>query len=125
MPAFRTVPSKNPRDWYALNRHRKRAKHQLRLEPFCCLCAEKGIARPAQLADHVHPHRGDWNAFRTGKLQSLCWSCHSSTKQLIDLHGYDPRVGIDGLPIDPRHPVYGSAPAKPTAPAFDVDDLIG
>lgn len=59
-----------------------------------------------------------------GELQSLCWSCHSSTKQLIEIHGYDPTVGSDGFPIDKTHPIYGNAPATPAAPPIDVADLI-
>jgi hypothetical protein len=126
-PALRSKKiDRGQRDWYQLERHRKRAKAQLQHEPFCALCAARGIATPARIADHVEPHRGDWNAFRTGKLQSLCWRCHSSTKQLIELHGYDPTIGIDGFPIDQSHPVYQSRSLneKPT-PAFDVTDLIG
>ena len=116
------------RDWYQLNRHRKRAKHQLQIEPWCRLCRAKGISTPARLADHVTPHRGDWNAFRLGELQSLCWRCHSSTKQLIEIHGHDPTIGIDGLPNDPLHPVYQKPQATTPAPVsepFDVADLIG
>jgi hypothetical protein len=112
------------RDWYQLNRHRKRAKHQLQLEPFCSLCDEKGIARAAQIADHVVPHKGDWTEFRMGELQSLCKACHDSTKQLIELHGCDPRIGLDGFPIDKKHPVFGNAQATPTPKPFDVSDLI-
>ena len=113
------------RDWYQLNRHRKRAKHQLQLEPFCSLCAAKGIATPARLADHVVAHKGDWNSFRMGALQSLCKACHDHTKRLIELHGCDPTIGIDGLPIDKTHPAYGNTPTKPAAPAIDISDLIG
>jgi hypothetical protein len=123
MPARRIVQSTNPRDWYQLERHRRRAKHRLELEPFCRLCAAKGIATPARLADHVVPHRGDWNSFRMGKLQSLCWRCHSSTKQLIELHGHDPRIGIDGFPIDKAHPVFGNPQPQPQF-EFDIADLI-
>jgi hypothetical protein len=124
LPKFRTVQSDNPRDWYQLERHRKRAKHQLQLEPFCRFCAREGKAIPARIADHVHPHKGDWNSFRMGELQSLCPACHSSTKALIEQHGCDPRIGIDGFPIDKAHPVYGHAPAAPIAAPFNVDDLI-
>jgi hypothetical protein len=88
------------------------------------MCAAKGIATPARLADHIIPHRGDWNAFRIGELQSLCWRCHSSTKQLIERYGHNPTIGIDGFPIDKAHPVIGQAAAEPP-PTFDIADLIG
>ncbi|MBV9529900.1 MAG: hypothetical protein JO283_02190 [Bradyrhizobium sp.] len=50
------------------------------------------------------PHKGDWNAFVTGKLQSLCEQCHRSGKRMSELHGYRTDVGLDGYPLDPNHP---------------------
>ena len=38
--------------------------------------------------NHVTPHKGDWNAFVTGELQSLCEPCHKSAKRQIELRGY-------------------------------------
>jgi len=38
----------------------------------------RGIVTAANVVDHVTPHRGDWNAFVTGELQSLCEPCHKS-----------------------------------------------
>jgi hypothetical protein len=49
------------------------------------------------IADHVVPHKGDWNDFRLGELQSLCKQCHDSTKQLIERRGYSYETGTDGL----------------------------
>jgi hypothetical protein len=96
---------RRPRDWPQLNCHRKRAKHQLKIEPLCSFCMGKGLAVPATVADRVVPHRGDWNKFRLGKLQSLCKPCHDRTKQ-IEQPGYRLTFGIDGLPIDPMHPFH-------------------
>jgi len=31
----------------------------------------------ADIADHIESHHGDWNAFLTGELQSLCSACHA------------------------------------------------
>jgi hypothetical protein len=42
----------------------------------------------------------------TGALQSLCAHCHESRKKLVERYGYDKTIGLDGLPTDPRHPVY-------------------
>ena len=106
MPAYRAIPHEDPRDWYQLQRWRNRAKHQLLIEPLCAFCLADGHNVPATIADHVEPHRGDWNAFRLGKLQSLCDHHHSQTKQRIERDGYDRTIGIDGLPISPNHPVY-------------------
>jgi hypothetical protein len=71
MPALAANPQTSPwRTWYSLQRWRKRAKHQLRIEPLCRQCLAAGRTTPATIADHVVPHRGDWNAFRLGALQS-------------------------------------------------------
>jgi hypothetical protein len=61
----------------------------------------KGVATPATIADHVESHRGDWSAFLSGKLQSLCAPCHDSLKKL---HDRRQRLDDDGrqLPEGPR-----------------------
>lgn len=52
----------------------------LTLHPFCAMCGN-----PADLVDHVTPHRGDkalfWN---WNNWASLCTHCHSSKKQRIE-----------------------------------------
>jgi 5-methylcytosine-specific restriction endonuclease McrA len=99
-------PDRGHRDWYQLERWRKLAKAQLRREPLCARCLDVGRVTPATVADHVVAHGGDWNRFLLGKLQSLCASCHSGAKQFEEVHGYYPDIGLDGFPLDPRHPVY-------------------
>jgi hypothetical protein len=59
-----------------LERHRRRARHQLKIEPLCRFCLVRGVAVRAEVADHIEPHNGDWNSFRLGALQSLCKRCH-------------------------------------------------
>jgi 5-methylcytosine-specific restriction endonuclease McrA len=95
------------RSWYQLEVWRRRRRLQLRFEPLCAFCIARGVVTPATIADHVTPHRGDWNAFRLGALQSLCSDCHVRMKRRIDLHGYSSEIGDDGWPIDPRHPANG------------------
>jgi 5-methylcytosine-specific restriction endonuclease McrA len=104
MPKKRTTP-RHWREWYQLQFWRNRRAHQLRIEPLCRRCLERGIATPATQADHVEPHRGNWNAFVFGELQSLCVRCHNE-KQFSQRFGFHRDVGPDGLPLDPRHPVY-------------------
>ena len=77
---------------------------QLAAEPLCAFCLLLDRITPATVADHVKPHRGDPDAFFTGKLQSLCKHCHDSTKQAEECNGYNDLVGEDGWPVDPRHP---------------------
>jgi hypothetical protein len=104
-PRRRLMPWKDdPRSWYQLERWRRRRRYQLMIEPVCAMCAKRGLAVPATIADHVVPHRGDWIAFLTAPLQSLCKTCHDSDKRLFELRGYNRDIGSDGWPLDPEHP---------------------
>ena len=87
------------RDWWKLRSQR------LKAEPWCRFCRQAGVVTPAEIADHIQPHRGDKRIFfDQTNLQSLCKRCHDKTKQGIETRGYDTRLGPDGLPNDPRHP---------------------
>src|SRR5262245_12556458 len=99
-------PTQSSRRWYGLERWRQRALAQLRKDPWCAICLSRGVTTPARVADHIVPHSYRWNEFWTGALQSLCVRCHNVTKQEIERHGFSREIGIDGLPIDPRHPIY-------------------
>jgi hypothetical protein len=94
------------REWYAYERWRRRRRQQLRTEPLCRMCMDRGFAVPAGIADHIASHNGDWNEFWRGELQSLCVNCHNSRKAIIEHRGYDTEIGLDGWPTDPRHPTY-------------------
>jgi hypothetical protein len=76
----------------------------LRQQPLFKFCLERGIVTAANVVDHVTPHRGNWNAFVTGELQSLCEPSRNSAKRQIELRGYRTDIGLDGFPTDPRHP---------------------
>jgi hypothetical protein len=62
--------------------------------------------------------RGDWNAFRLGPLQSLCFDCHKR-KWADDSHGYHCDIGDDGMPIDASHP-FNQGGLVQHAPTDDV-----
>jgi 5-methylcytosine-specific restriction protein A len=91
---------------YYSARWRHKAKRQLRHYPLCAMCEEQGRVTAAQVADHIVPHNGNSVLFYEGKLQSLCYLCHNSTKQQIEKKGYSNAIGVDGWPIDTRHPFY-------------------
>jgi len=61
----------NSRRWKSLR------KLQLAKEPWCAECLLDGVHTIATEVDHVVPHRGEPVKFFTGKLQSLCKTCHS------------------------------------------------
>jgi 5-methylcytosine-specific restriction endonuclease McrA len=76
------------------------------------MCSAKGRLTPATVVDHVKPHRGDYNAFVLGDLQSLCTDCHDRFKQYRDIHGFSRAVDENGWPLDPNHPTYASNSIK-------------
>jgi 5-methylcytosine-specific restriction protein A len=107
------MPKSAVHKWYDRRRWRRRARAQLVREPCCSMCMRKhGLVVPATVADHVVPHRGNWNEFWLGKLQSLCASCHSKYKQQDEIRGYAIDIGIDGYPLDPNHPGYHGAVSR-------------
>ena len=105
-----TMPraSQPPDRRYNGSRWRRIAKLQLLHHPMCAHCAERGLAMPAVIADHIIPVRSnsDPNAFWLTPLQSLCFACHNAKTGFEDKHGFRRDIGLDGMPIDERHPVY-------------------
>lgn len=73
--------------WYTTPRWRALRARQLRLQPLCVFCQKAGRITEATVCDHVEPHRGDEARFWAGPFQSLCQSCHSSTKQRMEQGG--------------------------------------
>jgi hypothetical protein len=91
------------------------------------MCLKEGKAMAAHVADHVVPHRGDWNKFVLGVLQSLCYTHHNAVKKEQENRGYATTIGIDGWPVDERHPVYGNGVASQAdmVKGMDATDLVG
>ena len=77
----------------------RRRRLQLLEHPLCKFCADGGVVTRASVVDHVEPHRGDWNKFVLGDLQSLCKRCHDSIKQRHEQTGVS-AVDADGWPLD-------------------------
>jgi len=100
----------NPRDWYGLGRWKTKQKFQMQTHPLCAFCLGKGLVTKGVIADHVKAHRGDWNEFWMGKLQTLCRNCHESGKKFQENRGFRSDIGEDGFPLDPKHPVYRDIP---------------
>jgi 5-methylcytosine-specific restriction enzyme A len=103
MPRPRANPHKHHwRKWYDLTVWYSIRKQQLLREPLCRVCQSAGRVTAAVEVDHVVEHRGDWNSFLTGQLQSLCSECHraKSARGLRKSKGFS----ADGSPLDPEHP---------------------
>jgi 5-methylcytosine-specific restriction endonuclease McrA len=97
---------KSTKRLYDTARWRRLRRIHLAQFPLCDLCEKKGLTVPADVVHHVTPHKGDLVLFWTGKLQSLCKHCHDGTAQQVERSGFANDIGVDGWPIDPRHPVY-------------------
>lgn len=103
-----TDSSSDPREWYGLGRWKARQRFQMRQHPLCAFCMQRGLVVEAVVADHVQPHKGDWNQFWLGSLQSLCRRCHESGKKFEEGRGFRSDIGEDGIPTDPRHPYHAT-----------------
>lgn len=93
----------------------------LQANPLCVMCREQGVIAPAQVVDHIVPHRlndalesGDRERIANAQKlfwdrknwQSLCKQHHDSTKQRIEKRGAV--IGCDehGMPLDPASHWY-------------------
>lgn len=92
------------RKWYQLKAWRDRRRVQLAAHPLCERCLSEAKIVPATVANHMQPHRGDWNLFISGPLQSLCAPCHDKDVQEIESKGFSTAVAEDGWPSDGSHP---------------------
>jgi hypothetical protein len=111
-------PPTNVADFYFTPRWRKRSRAQLRQNPMCRFCAFEGRSTLAKVADHVRAHKGDWNEFATGELQSLCKDCHNKIKAVVERIGYRPGFDKYGVPLDSAHPGH------PDHDVSFVDDVL-
>lgn len=72
-------------------------------EPFCRFCTRKGLKIPADVVDHIKEHKGDTALFHDyDNLQSLCFSCHNSTKQRLEKGHIAIEYGPNGFPLPIR-----------------------
>lgn len=68
---------RNPwRAWYGLKAWHDRRDEQLAIQPLCERCLAEGKVEAATVANHRIPHRGDWDLFITGELESSCKPHH-------------------------------------------------
>src|SRR5262245_2700276 len=95
---------------YCTTMWRKRTKHQLRSQPLCEMCLKEGasmLQRSQTTSSHIKVINKNSSS---AELQSLCKLHHESAKKREEARGYSTRIGADGWPVDPRHPVYSRGP---------------
>ena len=67
------------RAWYQTPRWRTERKAFLRERPFCTECQRLGRLIPANVVDHIKPHRGDETLFwNQSNWQPMCATCHNA-----------------------------------------------
>lgn len=78
---------------------------QLRREPLCVMCLERGITKPGKDVDHILPLKEGGQPFDFANVRSLCHEDHSRVtraaaagKELITKG-----CTLDGRPLDPNH----------------------
>lgn len=69
------------RDWYALPAWKHRRAEQLAEQPLCERHLRRGKVVAATVANHRTPHRGNWELFISGPLESVCDPCHNGEVQ--------------------------------------------
>lgn len=100
----RSEQAQQYRRLYKLGAWKRRRGVQLVTCPLCQWCEAEGRTVAATEVHHVTPHRGNVTAFLEGELVSLCKRCHDSRAQSVERRGYDTAIGVDGWPVDERHP---------------------
>lgn len=70
------------RKWYKTAKWQKLRWSILVRDKFTCrMCKKLETATSLLVCDHVEQHHGDEAAFWSGPFQTLCKTCHDSTKQ--------------------------------------------
>lgn len=93
------------RKLYKTARWRKLRAQQLSAHPLCNWHLKRGRVVKASTVHHVEAHKGDTERFYDPRnLESLCDECHNRDAQQQEVRGYSTEAGIDGWPVDPKHP---------------------
>ena len=86
---------------------KNRRAHQLQIEPLCRLCLDRGDVTPATVADHIEPHKGNYNAFVLGPAEEpLCAPAMMVCNRASNAEATRRAIGVDGYPVDRAHPFY-------------------
>lgn len=104
MSESRSREAQEYRHWYWTARWRSFAARFLREHPLCANCRRRGRVTPATVVHHLVPHRGDLHRFWSGPFEAACKACHDGPLREVEDRGYSGEVGLDGWPLDPRHP---------------------
>ncbi|MCF6304370.1 MAG: HNH endonuclease [Rhodobacteraceae bacterium] len=72
-----------------------------------CFVAQGRKHPRSAVVHHIKPHKGDAYLFYdASNLELVCKHCHDGAIQSSERRGYDSTVGVDGWPIDHKHPQH-------------------
>jgi HNH endonuclease len=100
LPGEVVYESRGRNEWhhlYSAPTYRNQRRVFLLNNPLCCMCKRP---RPAEVLDHIIPHKGNERLFWDERnWQPLCKHCHDSVKAVQEASIYT-RKGLDGYPIE-------------------------
>lgn len=101
----RSAEAEQWRKLYKLRAWRDHARPaQLRKQPLCELCLERGRTVAADTVNHRIPHKGSMALFLDpDNHQSACASCHSGPIQSAERTGRMRGCDAQGVPLDAGH----------------------
>jgi 5-methylcytosine-specific restriction protein A len=105
-PDYRSDEAKAYRRIYKTARWQATRLGQLRAHPLCKRCLSRGKIATATVCHHVDKDsKADPSTFFNGPFESLCAPCHDSGAQSEERLGFSNEIGVDGWPVDDRHPM--------------------
>ena len=97
------------RKLYKTARWQRIRQQQLAERPLCERHLKRGRLVPATVVHHKVKHEGDVEIFFSGPFECLCKHCHDADAQQEERRGYSSAIGLDGWPVDERHPANAAA----------------
>jgi uncharacterized protein YlaI len=108
-----------PGPWQKLYKSRRwehRSQRNLQAHKYLCQeCLKNGKTVPATLSHHVREYQPSFSEldFWYGELTALCHDCHFRIHYGHEVNrDFETDIGVDGFPIDPRHPFFNTNAAK-------------
>jgi 5-methylcytosine-specific restriction enzyme A len=115
----RSAQAKEWRKLYNTKRWKELRRHKLTKNPLCALCLKDNKLTAATVVHHKQAHKGNEELFFDFEnLESLCAPHHDRDMQREEALGYSPKVGVDGWPVDKKHPFNKAA--APTRSGLDA-----
>ena len=105
MRDHRSAEARSWRHLYKSTAWRKGRLAFLAQHPLCERCEANGRVTAATVVNHRKPHKGDVTLFFDWlNWEPTCKPHHDADIQSEERRGYSTAIGVDGWPVDDRHP---------------------